>query len=203
MGTAVENKSYQKDDKETPDKVEDIDLMIRRKHLETITENQNSPYSTQASQCTARRMSAQSIFSDTARRGSSLFTAPLLELFHENELEEKFVEARENTEIEQTSCGSNPEYARCFRGKNDNLLQAEFDAETGVAPEVNKISTINEVHRSSTIQSNRTTDILGESESTTPELQRRSPILQPPLLNNVKTEVKSDSSDGEGNPVFV
>ena len=33
----------------------DLDLILDKKLLETITENQNSPYSTQASHCKSRR----------------------------------------------------------------------------------------------------------------------------------------------------
>ena len=87
----VENKCCEKEEFENTEDLDDfednINLIINRNHLETITENQNSPYSTQASQCTTRRMSAQSIFSDVARRGSLPFTAPVMELFHENEFE--------------------------------------------------------------------------------------------------------------------
>ena len=76
----------------------DLDLILDKKLLETITENQNSPYSTQASHCKSRRESAQSIFASmdgAARRGSlptreQLSREPtVLELFHENELEEE------------------------------------------------------------------------------------------------------------------
>ena len=78
----------------------DLDLILDKKLLETITENQNSPYSTQASHCKSRRESAQSIFAsmDGARRGSlpsrerEVSREPtVLELFHENELEEEEV----------------------------------------------------------------------------------------------------------------
>jgi hypothetical protein len=72
---AVENKCCDK---------EDMDNSEDRNHLETITENQNTPYSTQASQCTTCRMSAQYIFSDVARRDSLRFTAPVMEVFREN-----------------------------------------------------------------------------------------------------------------------
>ena len=83
----------------------DLDLILDKKLLETITENQNSPYSTQASHCKSRRESAQSIFAsmDGAARRGSLPTRELsreptvLELFHENELEEEEgVEGRVN-----------------------------------------------------------------------------------------------------------
>jgi len=71
----------------------DLDLILDKKLLETITENQNSPYSTQASHCKSRRESAQSIFAsmDPAARRGSLPTreSTVLELFHENELEEE------------------------------------------------------------------------------------------------------------------
>ena len=45
----------------------DLDLILDKKLLETITENQNSPYSTQASHNPSRRMSAQSLFDSTRR----------------------------------------------------------------------------------------------------------------------------------------
>ena len=74
----------------------DLDLILDKKLLETITENQNSPYSTQASHCKSRRQSAQSIFASLepgARRGSlptkEPYNGAVLELFHENELEEE------------------------------------------------------------------------------------------------------------------
>ena len=70
----------------------DLDLILDKKLLVTITENQNSPYSTQASHSKSRRQSAQSIFGPpdpSARRGSLPSREPtVLELFHENELEE-------------------------------------------------------------------------------------------------------------------
>ena len=53
---------------EEGDKVaEDLHLILDKKLLETITENQNSPYSTQASHNPSRRMSAQSLFDSTRR----------------------------------------------------------------------------------------------------------------------------------------
>ena len=89
------NKSYEKEDTEKTDELEypreNNNLLLERKFLEPITENQNSPYSTQASQCTTRRMSAQSIFPETSRRGSTPLVAPITEIFNENELEEKFL----------------------------------------------------------------------------------------------------------------
>ena len=67
----VENKSFEREEAEEVeegDKVgEDLHLMLDKKLLETITENQNSPYSTQASHNPSRRMSAQSLFDSTRR----------------------------------------------------------------------------------------------------------------------------------------
>jgi len=89
----VENESFEADhksDTETDD-FEDINIKLDKKLLETISENQNSPYSTQASHNTSRRVSAHSIFADTVRRGSvqkEPFNGAVLELFHENETEE-------------------------------------------------------------------------------------------------------------------
>ena len=69
----VENKSFEKEEVETEEKKdpdpmsEDFNLLLDKKLLETITENQNSPYSTQASHNPSRRMSAQSLFDSTRR----------------------------------------------------------------------------------------------------------------------------------------
>ena len=67
----VENKSFEREEAEEVeegDKVgEDLHLILDKKLLETITENQNSPYSTQASHNPSRRMSAQSLFDSTRR----------------------------------------------------------------------------------------------------------------------------------------
>ena len=132
----VENKSYQKE--EEMDGFDDnIELIINRKHLETITENQNSPYSTQASQLTARRMSAQSIFSDPATRGTLPPTAPLLQLFHQNELAEKFADERKK-EKSQTSVETSQSYAKCSVLRQNNskpLLESD-----NVDPSKSKIS---------------------------------------------------------------
>ena len=89
----VENKAFEKDEASNAvtDDFDNINLILDKKLLETITENQNRPYSTQASHNTSRRMSAQSIFGGTARRGSvqkEPFSGPVMELFHENETEE-------------------------------------------------------------------------------------------------------------------
>ena len=191
--SGFENKSYQKDEKEKMETANefdyDIDLMIHRKHLETITENQNSPYSTQASQCTARRMSAQSIFPDPARRGSFPFTAPLLELFHENEMEEKFVDEREKTPEDQASQEEIEDYPQCsvvldgFPDKNEHLTKKDQEAETSRIQETNgdqnEISTIKEKlsnhgHPSySTVQSIKTSELLNRTESPIPAIPRR------------------------------
>ena len=72
------------------EKFDDINLILDKKLLETITENQNSPNSTQASHNTSRRVSAQSIFGGIALRGSvqkEPFIGPVMELYHENETE--------------------------------------------------------------------------------------------------------------------
>jgi len=89
----VENKSFEKEDETTCEDEfdEEVDIILDKKLLETISENQNSPYSTQASHNTSRRMSAQSLFGEPARRGSipkEPFNGPVMELFHENEIEE-------------------------------------------------------------------------------------------------------------------
>ena len=89
----VENKSFENDQEANAamDELYDMNLILDKKLLETITENQNSPYSTQASHNTSRRVSAQSIFGGTARRGSvqkEPFKGTVMELFHENETEE-------------------------------------------------------------------------------------------------------------------
>ena len=90
----VENKSFEKEEEtkgDMDDFDDDLNLILDKKLLETISENQNSPYSTQASHNTSRRMSAQSLFGETARRGSipkEPFNGPVMELFHENEIEE-------------------------------------------------------------------------------------------------------------------
>jgi len=89
----IENKGFEKDEgaNAAMDEFDSMNLILDKKLLETITENQNSPYSTQASHNTSRRMSAQSIFGGTARRGSvqkEPYNGPVMELFHENEIEE-------------------------------------------------------------------------------------------------------------------
>jgi len=115
LAGGVENRSFEKEeiygvsseqgDEDMWANQPDLDLILDKKLLETITENQNSPYSTQASHCKSRRESAQSIFAsmDGAARRGSLPTRELsreptvLELFHENELEEEeVVEGRVN-----------------------------------------------------------------------------------------------------------
>ena len=67
----IENKSFEREEieeLEEGDKVGDeLHLILDKKLLETITENQNSPYSTQASHNPSRRMSAQSLFDSTRR----------------------------------------------------------------------------------------------------------------------------------------
>ena len=66
-----ENKSFEKEEEiefEEGDQLgDDFNLILDKKLLETITENQNSPYSTQASHNPSRRMSAQSLFDSTRR----------------------------------------------------------------------------------------------------------------------------------------
>jgi len=90
--SGTENESFEKAEEELVDNDiynddDDRQYIIDKKFLETITENQNSPYSTQASYNTSRRMSAQSIFTDGGRRGSLAkeYGGPVLELFHEEE----------------------------------------------------------------------------------------------------------------------
>ena len=67
----VENKSFEKEEiveeKLAEPNSDDFNLLLDKKLLETITENQNSPYSTQASHNPSRRMSAQSLFDSTRR----------------------------------------------------------------------------------------------------------------------------------------
>merc|ERR1719422_2607673 len=85
-----ENKSFEKEEKEKID--DDFNLILDKKLLETITENQNSPYSTQASHNPSRRMSAQSLFTELPRRGSmpkEPFNGPVIEMFHENDYEDE------------------------------------------------------------------------------------------------------------------
>ena len=74
-GAGVENKSFEREEiEEVAEEAEvgqdrdDFNLILDKKLLETITENQNSPYSTQASHNPSRRMSAQSIFTELPRR---------------------------------------------------------------------------------------------------------------------------------------
>ena len=73
-GPGVENKSFEREEiEEVAEEAEvgqdrdDFNLILDKKLLETITENQNSPYSTQASHNPSRRMSAQSLFDSTRR----------------------------------------------------------------------------------------------------------------------------------------
>ena len=73
-GAGVENKSFEREEiEEVAEEAEvgqdrdDFNLILDKKLLETITENQNSPYSTQASHNPSRRMSAQSLFDSTRR----------------------------------------------------------------------------------------------------------------------------------------
>ena len=157
-----------------------INLIINRNHLETITENQNSPYSTQASQCTTRRMSAQSIFSDVARRGSLPFTAPVMELFHENDLEGKFVDKNKSL---PTDIPLNPEqhtdYAVCI-------------AKQGVqnkTKEMTETNTESEADEEGTEISDRKDEISGDPENT--ELQ--SPVLRNIVENKHAVSIRSPS----------
>jgi len=95
--SGFENESFDKFENEdmNPEilNIYDGNFLIDKKILETITENQNSPYSTQASHNTSRRMSAQSIFNNETekpRTGTARdYSGPILELFNENEEEER------------------------------------------------------------------------------------------------------------------
>ena len=86
----VENKSFERDEETNAptDELADQNLILDKKLLETISENQDSPYSTQASPSNSRRMSVQSIFGGTVQRENvhkEPFHGPVVELFHENE----------------------------------------------------------------------------------------------------------------------
>ena len=103
---------------------------------------------TDISVCTTRRMSAQSIFSDVARRGSLTFTAPVMELFHENELEEKFV--NDNMKLRPDSPvnpDQNMDYAVCIAKqdlKNKTIEINEINTESEADEEGTEISDIKE-----------------------------------------------------------
>ena len=76
----MEKDEEEKDESEERDDEDPEPVYIKKSILDTITENQNSPYSTQASQSTSRRMSAQSIFTmDGERRGGSVVREPVVE----------------------------------------------------------------------------------------------------------------------------
>ena len=109
----MENKSFEKEEEgeemgQEGDAEEEFNIILDKKLLETITENQNSPYSTQvctvllwcptyavlhqASHNCSRRMSAQSLFGEPTRQSSVVkepgFEGPVLEqleLYHESE----------------------------------------------------------------------------------------------------------------------
>ena len=218
----VENKSYQNEDPESRNDLDDfedsIDLLINRKRLETITENQNSPYSTQASQCTTRRMSAQSIFTDGARRGSLPFTAPVLELFHENEVEEIFVVDGENSlKKQEPSSEQKQEYAKCSATKH-GLLEYKSEADKTNSLGIGNAETKEIMHEA---------DIEEMKGSPSPTLPRRSifveeirnltdhscfriPVMSLAFVEDIIAEENSDNisvldkvNDNEGAPVFV
>ena len=69
----IENKSFEieEDAMVSDNDMDDINIILDKKLLETISENQNSPYSTQASHNTSRPVSAQSLFGETAQQSST------------------------------------------------------------------------------------------------------------------------------------
>ena len=89
----IENRIFEKevDAMVSDNDMDDINIILDKKLLETISENQNSPYSTQASHNTSRRVSAQSLFIETPWRDSipkEASNGPFMDLFNENEFEE-------------------------------------------------------------------------------------------------------------------
>jgi len=89
----IENRSFERDEvRNAPtDELEDENCILDKVLLETISENQDSPYSTQASPNKCRRMSVQSVFGGTTKSESvqkEPYDGPVMELFHEDETTE-------------------------------------------------------------------------------------------------------------------
>ena len=169
-GPGVENKSFEREEiEEVAEETEvgqdrdDFNLILDKKLLETITENQNSPYSTQASHNPSRRMSAQSLFDSTRRseniqliqglfcprfpfksidpiyfRGSSSntgvlkepFVGPVMELFHENEVEDLEDDAEDAATSPESLTVSSGGSSRSSR---ESGVESMGDVDTGAA----------------------------------------------------------------------
>jgi len=176
----LENKSFEKeeiDEVEESDQLgDDFNLILDKKLLETITENQNSPYSTQASHNPSRRMSAQSLF-DSTRRGSSSnvggvlkepFVGPVLELFHENEADDGEDFEDVNDAIEKNT----ESLTVSSRGSSSSSgVESMIDVDAGVAG-----------------------FSLGEGDSEVPD------ITVPNTVDGTDVPTKSDKNDNETKP---
>ena len=146
-----ENKSFEEEDtKVSQNDMEDINMILDKKLLETISENQNSPYSTQASHNPSRRVSAQSLFGETPRQSSipkEANNGPFMDLFHENEVEEDLERAsRSRSPSTTTESLSGSERSR--EAETDSLEDADTDVSikaesmTDMLREVSKDSAI-------------------------------------------------------------
>jgi hypothetical protein len=119
----VENKSFEEEDtKVSENNMDDINILLDKKLLETISENQNSPYSTQTSHNTSRRVSAQSLFGETALQASipkEATNGPFMDLFHENEMEE---------DLERASRSRSPSTATESLSGSERSRESEVDS---------------------------------------------------------------------------
>ena len=133
----IENRIFEKevDAKVSDNDMDDINIILDKKLLETISENQNSPYSTQASHNTSRRVSAQSLFIETPRRDSipkEANNGPFMDLFNENEFEEDLERAsRSRSESTTTESLSGSERSR--ESDVGSLVDTGIDMESSLA----------------------------------------------------------------------
>ena len=163
-------------------------------------------------------MSAQSIFTDGARGGSLSFTAPVMELFHENEVEEIFVDDGENSlKKQEPSSEQKQEYAKCSATKH-GLLENKTEADKTKSLVIGNKDTKEIMHEA---------DIEERNGSPSPTIPRRSiyaeeirnltdhscfriPVMSLAFVEDIIPEENSENSsvfdkvnDNEGAPVFV
>eukprot|EP00092_Neocalanus_flemingeri_P013742 GFUD01014821.1.p1 GENE.GFUD01014821.1~~GFUD01014821.1.p1 ORF type:complete len:293 (+),score=82.37 GFUD01014821.1:61-879(+) len=195
--TRAENKCYETEEFKNTEEMDDIEdninLIINKKHLETITENQNSPYSTQSSQSTTRRMSEQSILADMNHRGSIPFTTPIIELFHENELDEDFV-SEKNKYSKLTSTGSSQSNDSGVSSSTEPVFESTMneDVSEGATAKHDETEAVSQA-----------TCSFEECGSPSPTLPRRRPVVCLAMVDDIRQREEEDEDDVEGAPVYV
>jgi hypothetical protein len=177
------NKSFEEEKEVSQNDMEDINMILDKNLLETISENQNSPYSTQASHNTSRRVSAQSLFGETAQQGSipkEVSNGPFMDLFHENEFEEDLERAsRSRSPSTTTESLSGSERSR------ESGVDSLVDTDTDLARKAeSKTDMLREVSEDSAIDIEYNEDPSFMNIITVPDAEDVLPPLVPSSISN-------------------